>query len=160
MKCPFCGSDLTRVIDTRTTDGGTVVRRRRECEDCNGRFTTYERFEQRPIFVVKKDGRRQRFDRQKILSGIIKACEKRPITLEEMEEMLTEIEHEVQKLGNSEVSTLQIGELVMKKLKSKDRVAYVRFASVYKEFRDLDHFMDIISELKDEFKAKNHLGGI
>ncbi|AKI96816.1 transcriptional regulator NrdR [Kosmotoga pacifica] len=155
MKCPFCGSISTRVIDTRTTDSGSVVRRRRECEDCGGRFTTYERFEQRPIFVVKKDGRRQRFDRQKILSGIMKACEKRPVTLEEMEEMLTEIEQKVQKLGKSEVSTLQIGELVMEKLKEKDRIAYVRFASVYKEFRDLDHFMDIISELKDELKIKN-----
>lgn len=155
MKCPFCNSEETRVIDTRLTDDGRVVRRRRVCERCGGRFTTYERFEQKPIFVVKKGGQRERFDRNKVLNGILKACEKRPVSIEEIENMTSEIEQEVLRSGKAEISSKEIGEMVMEKLKGKDRVAYVRFASVYKEFRDLDHFMDIIRELKDELKKRD-----
>ncbi|MFO7881637.1 MAG: transcriptional regulator NrdR [Kosmotogaceae bacterium] len=154
MKCPFCSHAVTRVIDTRLTDNDSVVRRRRECERCKGRFTTYERFERRPIFVIKKDGTKQNFDRGKILGGIVKACEKRPVTPEEMEHLTGEIENEIIREGKTEIESHEIGEFVMETLKKKDRVAYVRYASVYKEFRDLDHFMDIIGELKDELKNR------
>jgi transcriptional repressor NrdR len=154
MKCPFCNHEVTRVIDTRLTNNNSVVRRRRECEHCKGRFTTYERFERRPIFVIKKDGTKQNFDRGKILGGIAKACEKRPVSPEEMEHLTEEIENEIIREGKTEIESHEIGEYVMETLKKKDRVAYVRYASVYKEFRDLDHFMDIIGELKDELKNR------
>ncbi|MFW6119680.1 MAG: transcriptional regulator NrdR [Petrotogales bacterium] len=154
MKCPFCSHAVTRVIDTRLTDNNGIVRRRRECERCKGRFTTYERFERRPIFVIKKDGTKQTFDRNKILRGIVKACEKRPVSPEDMEHLTEVIENEIIREGKTEIESHEIGEHVMEILKKKDRVAYVRYASVYKEFRDLDHFMDIIGELKEELKNR------
>ncbi len=149
MKCPFCGYEDTRVIESRTVEGGLVVRRRRECPKCGARFTTYERYELGPAWVIKKDGRRERFSREKILGGIMKACEKRPISYDEMERMVDAVVLKLQKLGKKEVKSVKIGELVMKELKKKDQVAYVRFASVYKDFREIDQFLDIIHELKE-----------
>jgi len=150
MKCPFCSSESTRVLDSRPTEDNTSIRRRRECEDCGGRFTTYERYERRPFFVIKKDGRRERFNREKIMNGLLRACEKRPISLERLSSIVDSIEDEVTRSGRHEVLSQEIGEMIMAKLKLLDRVAYVRFASVYKEFRDIDHFMDIIKELKND----------
>ncbi len=154
MRCPYCNSQTTRVLDSRSTQDGTAIRRRRECESCSERFTTYERYEQMRVFVVKKDGRREFFSRSKVLEGIVKACEKRPVSVESMEEVASQIETSLMKSGKHEVQAREIGELVMDRLRNIDRVAYVRFASVYKEFRDLDHFMDIISELKTDFSKR------
>ena len=151
MKCPFCSSESTRVLDSRPTEDNTSIRRRRECEDCGGRFTTYERYERLPFFVIKKDGRRERFNREKIMNGLLRACEKRPISLERLSSIVDSIEDEVTRSGRHEVLSQEIGEMIMAKLKLLDRVAYVRFASVYKEFRDIDHFMDIIKELKNDY---------
>ncbi|HOI62644.1 MAG TPA: transcriptional regulator NrdR [Mesotoga sp.] len=150
MKCPFCSSESTRVLDSRPTEDNTSIRRRRECEDCGGRFTTYERYERLPFFVIKKDGRRERFNREKIMNGLLRACEKRPISLERLSSIVDSIEDEVTRSGRHEVLSQEIGEMIMAKLKLLDRVAYVRFASVYKEFRDIDHFVDIIKELKND----------
>ncbi len=154
MRCPYCNSQTTRVLDSRSTQDSTAIRRRRECESCSERFTTYERYEQMRVFVVKKDGRREFFSRSKVLEGIVKACEKRPVSVESMEEVASQIETSLMKSGKHEVQAREIGELVMDRLRNIDRVAYVRFASVYKEFRDLDHFMDIISELKTDFSKR------
>ena len=148
MKCPFCGGDSTRVLDSRPTDENTRFGEE-ECEKCGARFTTYERYERLPL-VVKKDGRREKFSREKLLNGLLRACEKRPISVDTVNEIVDSVENEVVKSGKHEVVSSEIGEMVMTKLKSLDRVAYVRFASVYKEFRDLDHFMDIIEELRDD----------
>ncbi|SSC13982.1 Transcriptional repressor NrdR [Mesotoga infera] len=150
MKCPFCSSESTRVLDSRPTEDNTSIRRRRECEDCGGRFTTYERYERLPFFVIKKDGRRERFNREKVMNGLLRACEKRPISLERLSSIVDSIEDEVTRSGRHEVLSQEIGEMIMAKLKLLDRVAYVRFASVYKEFRDIDHFVDIIKELKND----------
>ncbi|RAM65764.1 NrdR family transcriptional regulator [Mesotoga sp. SC_3PWM13N19] len=150
MKCPFCGGDLTRVLDSRPTDESTSIRRRRECESCGARFTTYERYERLPFLVVKKDGRREKFSREKLLNGLLRACEKRPISVDTVNRIVNQVENEVVKSGKYEVISSEIGEMIMAELKSLDRVAYVRFASVYKEFRDIDHFMDIIEELRDD----------
>ncbi len=154
MRCPYCNSLTTRVLDSRSTQDGTAIRRRRECEGCSERFTTYERYEQMRVFVVKKDGRRELFNRNKVLEGIVKACEKRPVSVESMEEISAAIETLLIKAGKHEFQAREIGEMVMDKLRDIDRVAYVRFASVYREFRDLDHFMDIISELKTDFSKR------
>mgnify|MGYP000924437643 CR=1 FL=1 len=150
MRCPFCGSDSTRVLDSRPTEDRSSIRRRRECENCEGRFTTYERYERLPFFVIKKDNRREKFNREKVMNGLLRACEKRPISLDRLGMIVDSIEDEVTKSGRHEVPSKEIGEMIMAKLKSLDRIAYVRFASVYKEFRDLDRFMDIIRELKDD----------
>ncbi|HNU22954.1 MAG TPA: transcriptional regulator NrdR [Mesotoga sp.] len=150
MKCPFCGGDSTRVLDSRPTDESTSIRRRRECESCGARFTTYERYERLPFLVVKKDGRREKFSREKLLNGLLRACEKRPISVDTVNRVVNQVENEVVKSGKYEVISSEIGEMIMAELKSLDRVAYVRFASVYKEFRDIDHFMDIIEELRDD----------
>ncbi len=141
MKCPSCSYKETKVIDSRLSSDGSSIRRRRECLKCEKRFTTYEYVEQVPLMVVKADSRRQPFDRKKILSGIIKACEKRPISMDKMEELTTEIERDVQKQFDKEVSAKDIGEMVMEKLVGLDEVAYVRFASVYRRFRDVNQFM-------------------
>lgn len=138
------------MLDSRPTEEDTSIRRRRECEECGGRFTTYERYERLPFFVVKKDSRREKFNREKVMNGLLRACEKRPVSLEKINSIVDLIENEVIKSGKHEVPSNEIGEMIMSKLKTLDRVAYVRFASVYKEFRDLDHFMDIIKELKNE----------
>ncbi len=148
MRCPFCGYEGTRVIESRTLQDGFVVRRRRECPRCGSRFTTYERYELGPAWVVKKDGRRERFSSDKILKGIMKACEKRPISYEEMEKIVDKVVSHLQKNAGKEVESVLIGKIVMEELKKVDQVAYVRFASVYKDFREIDQFLDIINELK------------
>ncbi|ACJ75962.1 transcriptional regulator NrdR [Thermosipho africanus H17ap60334] len=150
MKCPYCGNDETRVLDSRVDSSGMTIRRRRECLKCKGRFTTYERYEFGPVFVIKKDGRREKFDRSKILSGIMKACEKTNVTLEEMEKLVDDVVNQIQKTGNLEISSLEIGKLVMEGLKKINEVAYVRFASVYKDFREIDQFLEVVKELKNE----------
>src|SRR3989338_10074685 len=138
MKCPYCNNEETQVIDTRETENLEATRRRRECLKCSKRFTTYEMVEEADIVVVKKDGRRERYSRQKLLNGIMKACEKRSITLEKIEKLLDEVESDLRKRDSVEVESKVIGELAMKKLKSLDKVAYIRFASVYREFEDLE----------------------
>ena len=147
MRCPYCGYSESKVIDSRPTEEGSSIRRRRECLSCKKRFTTYETVESLPMVVVKKDGSRQSFDRRKVLGGMIRACEKRPVSLAELEKIADEIEQELQNGMDREVSTAQIGELVMTRLKKVDEVAYVRFASVYRQFKDIDTFMSELSKL-------------
>jgi transcriptional repressor NrdR len=147
MKCPYCNNDETQVIDTRETENLEATRRRRECLKCNKRFTTYERVEEADIVVVKKDGRRERFSRQKLLNGIMKACEKRSIPLEKIEKLLDEVESDLRKRDSVEVESKAVGELAMKKLKSLDKIAYIRFASVYREFEDLERFGEEVEKL-------------
>ena len=151
MKCPFCGYKEDKVVDSRATAEESAVRRRRECLKCGKRFTTYEYIEEISLMVIKKDGRREPFDRKKILSGLIKAFEKRPVGMEKMEEIVTQVERAIQKKSDREVSASRIGELVMEKLKALDDVAYVRFASVYRQFKDVSQFM---TELKDMFNKE------
>ncbi len=141
MKCPFCAHTEDRVIDSRSSNEDKSVRRRRECEKCKRRFTTYEYIEEVPIMVVKKDGRRESFDRNKIISGIVKACEKRPVSMEKIESVVDKVEKELQKSFDKEVKVKEIGELVMDHLHKIDEVAYVRFASVYRQFKDINQFM-------------------
>lgn len=148
MKCPYCGYEETKVLDSRPVGNNTSIRRRRECLKCQGRFTTYERYEQNNIRIIKKDGRRELYDRKKILNGVMKACEKRPVTNEQIEEIIDNIEEKIRKSGKSEIASSEIGDKVMEQLKLVDQVAYVRFASVYKEFRDLESFLSAIKELK------------
>ena len=150
MKCPICGYTESKVIDSRPSEEGSSIRRRRECLSCQNRFTTYEKIETPPLLVVKKDKTRELFDKNKLLSGIIKACHKRPVTMEQMEEVATEIEAELQNSLSREISSQSIGVLVMDKLKSLDPVAYVRFASVYREFKDLDTFMRELEQLRGQ----------
>ena len=147
MKCPKCHYKETKVVDSRLNNDGTSIRRRRECLKCEDRFTTYEYVEQVPLMVVKSDSRRQAFNRAKILSGIVKACEKRPISMDKMEEVTSEIERAVQKKNDREVNSKDIGELIMEKLALFDDVAYVRFASVYRQFRDVNQFVKDLSHL-------------
>ena len=141
MKCPFCSYNESKVIDSRPADEGTSIRRRRECLSCGKRFTTYETVESLPMVVVKKDGSRQSFDRRKVLGGMIRACEKRPVPLAELEKITEEIEQDLQNSMEREISTEAIGEKVMDRLRAVDQVAYVRFASVYRQFKDIDTFM-------------------
>ena len=152
MRCPYCGFLDSKVIDSRPADVGTSIRRRRECIKCSKRFTTYETVETVSIAVVKKDNSRQPFNREKVLKGIITACEKRPISLPRMEQIADDIESELYQAQEREISSTQIGEKVMEKLKNLDDVAYVRFASVYKSFDDIDTFMQELKELSDERK--------
>jgi len=147
MKCPYCGYSESKVIDSRPADEGSSIRRRRECLACQKRFTTYETVESLPMVVVKKDGSRQSFDRRKVLGGMIRACEKRPVPVAELEKISGEIEQELQNSMEREVSTVKIGEMVMDRLKQVDEVAYVRFASVYRQFKDIDTFMSELSKL-------------
>jgi len=146
MRCPYCNYKEDKVVDSRATAEESAVRRRRECLKCGKRFTTYEYIEEVSLMVIKKDSRREPFDRKKILAGIIRACEKRPVSIEKMEEIVTWVERAIQKKSDREVSSSRIGELVMEKLKLLDDVAYVRFASVYRQFKDVGQFM---VELKD-----------
>lgn len=155
MKCPFCAGQSNKVIDSRLSKDGVAIRRRRECLDCKRRFTTYERVEEVDLLVVKKDGRREPFDRAKITSGMLRACEKRPIRIEIIEDFVSELERELQERGEREVESREVGERVIKKLYEVDEVAYVRFASVYRSFKDINHFME---ELKDLLKEKEHKG--
>lgn len=150
MKCPICGYTESKVIDSRPSEEGSSIRRRRECLSCQNRFTTYEKIETLPLLVVKKDKTRELFDKNKLLSGIIKACHKRPVTMEQMEEVASDIEAELQNSLSREISSQNIGVLVMDKLKSLDPVAYVRFASVYRKFKDLDTFMRELEELRGQ----------
>jgi transcriptional repressor NrdR len=145
VRCPHCGYKEDKVVDSRATAEGASIRRRRECLKCGKRFTTYEYVEEVSLMVIKKDGRRQHFDRQKILAGIVKACEKRPIGMDKIEALVVAIERQIQKRYDREVASSRIGEMVMERLKGLDHVAYVRFASVYREFKDVGQF---ISELK------------
>ena len=150
MKCPFCGFSESKVIDSRPADENASIRRRRECLSCAKRFTTYETVESLPMVVVKKDGSRQSFDRRKVLGGMIRACEKRPVPLAELEKISEEIEQDLQNSMEREVSTEIIGEKVMDRLRSVDQVAYVRFASVYRQFKDIDTFMAELNKLLSE----------
>ena len=147
MKCPFCGYEESKVIDSRPTDEGERIRRRRECLKCSKRFTTYEMIESLPIIVIKKDGSRETFDRQKLLTGMLRACEKRPVSIEMLDRAITDIETVIQNSLDREVSSDKIGELVMEKLKEIDEVAYVRFASVYRQFKDINTFMNELNKL-------------
>ena len=147
MKCPFCGCDESKVIDSRPTDENERIRRRRECIECVKRFTTYEVIEDVPIIVIKKDKSREVFDRNKVLKGMLRACEKRPVTSTELESAISEIEATLQSATDREVTSVRIGELIMEKLRDIDEVAYVRFASVYKEFDSASSFVEEISKL-------------
>ncbi len=147
MKCPFCAHPDDKVVDSRTIKEGELIRRRRECLSCTRRFTTYERIEEIPLMVVKKDGRREPFDRSKIVIGVLKACEKRPVGIEQIEGLVDKIEKSINSGLEKEVSSETIGSMVMEELKSLDEVAYVRFASVYRQFKDIDEFMDVLKTL-------------
>jgi len=154
VKCPFCNYKEDKVVDSRSTAEESAVRRRRECLKCGKRFTTYEYVEEVSLLVIKKDGRREPFDRKKILAGIIRACEKRPVSVEKMEEVVTQVERLIQKKSDREVLSNRIGELVMEKLKSIDDVAYVRFASVYRQFKDVGQFMVELKDILGKDKKK------
>ena len=147
MKCPYCAYEESKVIDSRPTDEGEKIRRRRECLNCTKRFTTYEQIESLPIMVIKKDKTRETFNRDKLLTGMLRACEKRPVSIDQMESMIDEIESTIQNTLDREVTSEKIGELVMDKLKSVDEVAYVRFASVYRQFKDINTFMSELNKL-------------
>lgn len=155
MKCPFCGYNESKVIDSRPAEEGATIRRRRECLACNRRFTTYEIIERMPLVVVKRDGSRQSFDKVKLINGMVRACEKRPVPLGKLEEIADDIEQELQSNLEREIKTVAIGEMVMARLKELDEVAYVRFASVYRSFKDINTFMDELSKLLIEGDSKN-----
>jgi len=150
MKCPFCGNVEDKVVDSRIASEGESIRRRRECLKCQRRFTTYESIEKSTLMVIKKDGRREPFDRNKILSGLLRACEKRPVSMETVEEVVDSIERTLQKNYDKEVVSSDIGELVMKHLHDIDEVAYVRFASVYRQFKDINQFLGELKDLLDK----------
>ncbi|HAG51384.1 MAG: transcriptional regulator NrdR [Deltaproteobacteria bacterium GWC2_42_51] len=154
MRCPFCNHIEDKVIDSRLSQDGDVTRRRRECLKCSKRFTTYERVEEAMPLIIKKDGRRELFDRKKILNGILRACEKRPVSIEIMEQTVDKIERGLLEAGEREMSSSIVGERVMEELKNLDEVAYVRFASVYREFRDITEFMTELKGLLDTSKKK------
>ena len=147
MKCPFCSAEDTRVIDSRPTDDNASIRRRRQCPVCGKRFTTYEKIETLPLIVIKKDNNREPYDRSKIEAGIVRSCHKRPVSTQQINAMLDEIENEIFNCEDKEVETTVVGELVMDKLKKLDEVAYVRFASVYREFKDVNTFMEELGKL-------------
>ncbi len=154
MKCPFCDDVEDKVVDSRMAKEGEVIRRRRECLSCKRRYTTYERVEETMPAVVKKDGRREPFDRSKIVSGLKKACEKRPISTATIETVTDRIEKRIQDMGDTEIESTAVGEEVMKELSQLDQVAYVRFASVYREFKDIDQFMDEIKSLAQQRRER------
>lgn len=149
MKCPYCNQDETRVIDSRPADDNYSIRRRRQCDFCQKRFTTYEKIETLPIIVIKKDNNREPFDRSKLETGILRACNKRPVSLEQIRELIDSVEGELFRKEDREVDSSEIGELVMERLKKLDSVAYVRFASVYREFKDVNTFMEELKTLLD-----------
>ncbi len=151
MKCPFCAHLEDKVVDSRESREGDVIRRRRECINCERRFTSYERIDEIPYMVVKKDGSREKFERQKVLGGLLKACEKRPVSIGQLESIVNEIESYVQESTERERATSEIGEMLMERLRKLDKVAYVRFASVYLDFKDIKEFM---SELRELLKVK------
>ena len=149
MKCPFCGHLADKVVDSRESREGEVIRRRRECQECGRRFTSYERIDEIPYMVVKKDGTRERFERQKVTAGMLKACEKRPVTVAAVEAIADRVEATLQDSPEKEIPTGEVGAFVMKELKQLDKVAYVRFASVYRHFRDIGEFMTELRDLLD-----------
>jgi transcriptional repressor NrdR len=151
MRCPFCGHIEDKVVDSREAKDGDSIRRRRECLDCGRRFTSYERIDEIPYMVVKKDGKRESFERSKVLAGLMRACEKRPISMTQLESIVNDVEKELQDSSDRELATIEIGKIVMRRLRSLDKVAYVRFASVYLEFEDVSAFM---TELKDLVRAR------
>jgi len=155
MKCPFCDNVDTKVIDSRPTEDGHAIRRRRGCDACNRRFTTYEKVEENILMVVKKDGKREAFDRSKVLNGIVKACEKRPVTMATMEAMVDDIEKTLNNTMEKEIESYYIGELIMERLKEVDEVAYVRFASVYRQFTDVNTFIAEIEKLIGPKRARH-----
>ena len=150
MRCPYCGFRESKVVDSRPADEGSSIRRRRECLSCEKRFTTYETVERMPLMLIKRDGTRQAYDRQKLLNGLVKACEKRPVSLMQLEQIVDHVEQKLFSSLESEVSSKVIGELVMEQLRKVDEVAYVRFASVYRQFKDLDTFMAELNKLLAE----------
>lgn len=152
MKCPFCGHMEDRVIDSRPTEEGSAIRRRRECIKCNSRFTTYEKIEDTPLMVIKKDGSRQIYDRDKVINCVMKAFGKRPVSLQQAENLAADVEQQLLNTMKREVQSTEIGEMIMKRLKELDEVAYVRFASVYKQFKDVDTFMAELSKIISENK--------
>ena len=154
MQCPKCQNQGTRVVDSRPVESNNSIRRRRECEECQYRFTTFERIEQSPLLVIKKNGNREEFSREKLLRGLIRSCEKRPIALEQLEEMVTEVEREIRAQGENEVSSMVIGEYVMDKLAKLDDVAYIRFASVYRQFSDRATFLEELKKLETKMQAE------
>jgi transcriptional repressor NrdR len=151
MNCPFCGHRQDRVVDSRESREGDAIRRRRQCLKCERRFTTYERIDEVPYMVVKKDGRREKFDRQKVLSGLLKACEKRPVPMAKLAEIVDEVEAKLAEGADREMNTTEIGELLMERLRILDKIAYVRFASVYRDFQDVEAFLN---ELKNLIRQK------
>lgn len=151
MICPFCGHRFDRVVDSRESKEGDLTRRRRQCLKCERRFTTYERTDEVPYMVVKKDGRREKFDRQKVLAGLLKACEKRPVAMPKLAGMIDEVESRLSESPEREISTTQIGEMLMERLRTLDKIAYVRFASVYRDFQDVEAFLN---ELKNLMRQK------
>ena len=149
MKCPFCGEENTRVIDSRPSDESNSIRRRRQCDSCKKRFTTYEKVESIPLIVVKKDNNREPYDRSKIEAGILRSCHKRPISVDQIRQIADEIENEIYRMEEKEIASSAIGEIVMEKLRKLDPVAYVRFASVYREFKDVNTFMNELKQFLD-----------
>lgn len=150
MKCPFCGEDSTRVIDSRPADDNSSIRRRRECDECGKRFTTYEKVETIPLIVIKKDNNREQYDRSKIEAGILRACHKRPVSVNQINQLIDEVETEIFNREEKEIPSSVIGEIVMDKLKDLEAVAYVRFASVYREFKDVNTFMSELKKMLDK----------
>lgn len=150
MKCHFCGAEDTKVIDSRPTEDGTSIRRRRECIECKKRFTTYEKYEENNTMVIKKDGTRELFNPSKVLNGMVKSCEKRPVSIDILEDAVSRIERKIMTMGVREIPSRMIGECIMDELKQIDQVAYVRFASVYREFTDVDSFYETINKLKND----------
>ena len=155
MRCPTCNFNGTRVLDSRPVDEGRSIRRRRECEECQHRFTTFERVEDNPILVVKKEGAREEFSKDKMLRGLIKACEKRPVSLSQLEDIINSIERELKNSGTSEIPSEVLGEMVMEHLSKVDEVAYVRFASVYRQFKDINVFIDELKDLINKERGKD-----
>lgn len=154
MRCSFCGHADSKVLDSRPVEDGRCIRRRRECQKCGKRFTTYERVEEMSLLVVKRDGNREIFDKNKILAGVVRACDKRPVPMSELEAMVADIEKELRNSTEKEVTAKQIGDMVMQRLRKMDDVAYVRFASVYRKFEDIERFMEEIHEMLSEKKEK------
>jgi transcriptional repressor NrdR len=155
MKCPFCNNDDTKVIDSRSQDDNTTIRRRRLCEKCGKRFTTYERIDTIPMTVIKNNGTREMFDKSKLMNGIMKSCNKRPVTAKQMQEIVDDVENTVMSSMEKEISSQEIGTMVMERLKSVDEVAYVRFASVYRQFKDINTFLEELTKLLNEKKKED-----
>ena len=150
MKCPYCGCDKIKVIDSRPSEENNAIRRRRQCEECNKRFTTYETVESMPLIILKKDDTRESYDRQKLMSGLVRSCHKRPVPIKDIDELADDIENQLYNTMKKEVHSHIIGEMVMERLKGLDEVAYVRFASIYREFRDINTFMDELKKILEE----------